>query len=264
MEIFKNKDFQNELDHNGYIVLNVLNEKEVIGFHQEYNLIQKDLEFNAGVHITMEHSSPNLAKEISNTLISKVKGYLNQTFENYKLFQGSFIAKEQSSTENKIHHHQDWSFVDESIGNNSYTLWIALCDITYEMGTIGVIPKSHLDFNNIRYSPIEKYKEYSKVLEYVKDKTVQKIELKAGQAVLWNHKLIHSSGINKSSKVRLNMTFAITSNTAQLKLFWMSPRTNEVTEFNVPDNFYSMNNSKKLYFYYHQNVYPQDAVEVIK
>ncbi len=262
MKILRNPVLQNFLNQNGYVVLDLFNEQNVQDFLDEYYSFEEKFQFSNGVHITMEHCSPDLSKMISDKLINLATDCFNNTFKDYKLFQGSFISKQQNSESNEIHHHQDWTFVDEQNGFESYTLWIALCDITKDMGTIGVIPKSHSDIKNIRYSPIEKYSFYSELLEYASQKSVEYIELKAGQAVLWNHRLVHSSSANNSGKVRINMTFAITSKDAQLKLFWLSPKTNKVVEFNVPDNFYSINNSSTLSAYFKNAEYPENAIEV--
>ncbi len=262
MNILKDAALQNFLDENGYVVLNLLSHPEVAVYVSDYEKLKQDLRFLNGVQISFEHPSSEVRSRISKQLIQKIQSNLNAVMQRYKLFQGSFISKAPATGNSAIPMHQDWTFVAEQNGFESYTLWIALCDITKEMGTVGVVPQSHKHLHQTRYSPNEKYVARYNLNEFSQGKEIGIFELNAGQALLWNHKLIHFSTPNVSDKERLNMTFGITGSDAPLKLFWLSPLTDKILEFDVPDDFYYRNNSAVLSAYYNSKTNPENMTPV--
>src|SRR5690606_39245624 len=102
----------------------------------------------------------------------------------------------------------------------SYTLWVGLTEITEEMGTTGVLEGSHRFLKRIRYTPDEIFHKQKKHQIQVTEDDFKIIPLKAGQAILWDHSLIHHSMPNHSERDRINISFGLTQESADLKLYW--------------------------------------------
>ncbi len=244
MRILKNERLQEHLDVQGYAVIDVIKPDRVAEVLAVFNRFKPQLPAVNGLHITLEHADEQVRTKVAEILMGMLSEDFSRVFQSYKVFQGSFIYKESGRDDNPVPLHQDWTFVDEPSGQESYTIWVALCDITDETGAVGVIPGSHRELDQIRYTPNEKYTGYEKIPAYASDRPVSYIWMKAGQALLWNHKLVHNSLPNISDVERRNASFCITGISAKLKSFWCSPEHGRVVDFDVPDDFYFTINSK--------------------
>jgi len=90
--------------------------------------------------------------------------------------------------------HQDYVY---NIGSeNSCTIWIPLQDVTQEDGALLVDPGSHNKgiFPNKKGIISEEY-----------EFNFQSVPLKLGQALIFNQKLVHQSGLNTSKKIRFSI-----------------------------------------------------------
>jgi len=244
--ILSSVGLQENLDNLGFAVIDLIAAGRIGDFLALFDRHRPGLPTVNGFHITMEHSAEAVRTAVSQELIDMACNELNHAFVNFKIFQSSFIIKESGRDDNEVPLHQDWTFVDEDAGHRSYTVWVALTDITHEMGTVGVISGSHRELKHVRYSPNDRYAYRDRMLAHAEGRQLDRIELKAGQALIWDHALIHASTPNRSGKERINLSFAMTDRDCGLRHCWLSPRTGLIEVFDVPDDFYGRNNSTTL------------------
>lgn len=265
MRILNSSILQQGLDGHGYAVLDFLAVERIPEFTGLLERHRSHLPTVNGFHITMEHATEAVRTTLSRELVSMTREEMIKAFTDFKVFQGSFIIKESGRDDNEVPLHQDWTFVNEGAGHRSYTLWVALTDIVHEMGTVGVISGSHRHINHLRYTPNDRYAYRDRMLAYADGKKLERIELKAGQALLWDHALIHASTPNRSGRERLNLSFAITGRECGLRHCWLSPESGLIEVFDVPDDFYGRNNSTTLREHYLKGTRPNGltAIEVI-
>lgn len=96
--------------------------------------------------------------------------------------------------------HQDWTVVDES-RFASYNLWIALTPTNPQNGTLGLIPGSHRWTNAVRGAGMENpWAVYTSRLARLGVEPC----LEPGQAIIYDHRLLHFSRPNRSP-VRRNV-----------------------------------------------------------
>lgn len=99
----------------------------------------------------------------------------------------------------KVPAHQDWHSMQGSL--NAVTVWIPLVDSTVEIGTLEVIPGSHLRGElKLKDKTVMEDSEYE-------DKDFVPIELEAGDALFMSAFLIHKSGNNTTNQIRLSSHF---------------------------------------------------------
>jgi ectoine hydroxylase-related dioxygenase (phytanoyl-CoA dioxygenase family) len=256
MHILKDEKLQEHLDIEGYAVFDALKPERVAEVLTVFDQFKSQLPAVNGLHITLEHAEEQVRTNVAETLMDMLSEDFSHVFQDHKVFQGSFIYKESGRDDNPVPLHQDWTFVDEPSGQESYTLWVALCDISEETGAVGVIPGSHRELDQIRYTPNEMYTGYEKIAPYAVERPVKYILLKAGQALLWNHKLVHNSLPNTSKTERRNASFCITGAAARLKNFFCSPKDGSVMDLHVPDDFYLTHNSKSFMESYNKEESP--------
>ena len=110
-----------------------------------------------------------------------------------------------NDTRNKTAWHQEMQFAR----NPGLVLWIPLVEITDDIGPLHILEKSHLDGeiiverNDIRdytTSRVSKCEISEKILEKYNEKA---IKINRGDALFFDHMLLHSSGDNTSKRIRL-------------------------------------------------------------
>jgi hypothetical protein len=112
--------------------------------------------------------------------------------------------------------HQDWNIVDESMFR-SFNVWIPLVDLNQENGAIMVMPGSHNWIDTYRHSSIPCA--FSQVHSLLLEK-MQTLYLKAGEALIYDHALIHASHENRSGEVRVACASGIKPKEAEMLFYW--------------------------------------------
>ena len=241
--IFKNEDHQSRFDQQGYLHLPLLEEEDVIElrtFYEQQGLKPKG---NYGFHISLDHDDPTKIPAISEKIISVIWPRAKDLFDHCKAFTSSFVIKEPGLS-NIVPPHQDWTFVDES-KFYSCTLWVALQDVNMENGALCILPGSKNFFNHIRASPSPQSRSpltdhFNDIFPYMK-----LIEMKAGEMLIFDNRLIHASPPNTSDKPRIAAGVGVTHEEAQLFHYFQIPNTNptELEGFKVDNHFfYNFNN----------------------
>ena len=94
--------------------------------------------------------------------------------------------------------HQDWSVVDDA-SERSYTLWLALTDVTPDSGPLEVLEGSHRRFPGPRGPGIPP----NFGPEGAVAPRFRPLPMPPGTAVVMDHALVHRSGPNRSAGTRL-------------------------------------------------------------
>ncbi|MBP6731228.1 MAG: phytanoyl-CoA dioxygenase family protein [Chitinophagales bacterium] len=229
--LLKTGKLQQDFEENGYVVVPLLDLTEV-------ELLQKIFNKHLGGHAIDSFTSTNIinskewriqvADEIKQILDSK----LNAVFENTKFWNPAFLIKPTGqNTEFKLH--QDWTFVDES-NYFSGNIWIPLADTNEANGTICVIPKSH--YKHVKTLRSHTIPEIFRGREDVIKHLSIPVNLKAGEAIIFQHSLVHYSPSNTTDKVRVAVSCGFNSRGATLLNYYKNSDT-EVTLYAMPDNF---------------------------
>jgi len=97
----------------------------------------------------------------------------------------------------KLGDHQDWRSSQGSL--DSVTIWFPYVDCNIELGSLEVIPGSHLnglyDCSEVNY--------YSKIKEgLINEADYTPVEMKKGDLLIFNSFLVHRSGTNSTHRIR--------------------------------------------------------------
>jgi len=113
-------------------------------------------------------------------------------------FMSAFLTKQAGSGE--LPAHLDWRLLDES-PNRTYGGWIALTDATGDHGVLGVVARSHhlVDFDRTPESPGHDWT--WQLVESGAERVL--IPAAAGDAVIYDHRLVHFSEPNRGAEERL-------------------------------------------------------------
>lgn len=112
----------------------------------------------------------------------------------------SFSSEKTAKNENywKVPAHQDWPSMQGSM--NSVTCWVALVDVSEDMGPLQVSPGSHLQ------GRLEHLDEGVPFLKEYQGEFVS-FPMSAGDMLIFNAFTVHRSGLNSSEKIRISAHF---------------------------------------------------------
>ncbi len=228
-KIFLDEIKNKELERQGFAVVSLLNQEEIddltIFFYQEHTKLP------AGMYATSHAADLSLRKAMNDKIQKVCKRAVKSTFGNVQTLGGTFMAKCKGEN-GSIHPHQDWSIVNEH-EFFSYNVWLPLVDTTEENGTLLILPKSHTLLKNTRGLNIP-----SSFESVVKDvwKYMQPINLKAGQALVYDHRMLHASGLNNTDIPRLVLVYGIIPENATMRLFF--GRNDSIEEYECSPEYY--------------------------
>lgn len=195
--IFKDDAHQRVYAENGFIVLPLLNAEEVDSFKEYYR--QYDMQPDqGGFYATMHHPDSAQKVRVSQWITKRISRALERYVEGYRPLFGNFIVKDGMNM-HEVGIHQDWTYVDET-SYRSFNVWTSLCDTHSENGGMYVLPKSHQVQMPIRYTPFEG-KIYETYRQEIKAASIP-VELKAGEAMIYDSALLHFSNKNRTASQR--------------------------------------------------------------
>jgi hypothetical protein len=242
--IFKNDQLQKQFDEKGFVKLSMLEKEEVENLRNYYIDQEFDNKIEAGFHISLDNQNEDLVKEVGSKIKDVLAPKTTALLKDCQIFTASYVIKEPG-LQNIVPPHQDWTFVDEN-EFCSATVWTALVDVSEQNGALGVIPGSHKIFNHKRSSPSPQSKSPLADHIFTLFPFVEVIEMKAGESLIFDNRLIHASPPNLSDQARIAVGIGITQSEAKLKHFYQKPSSGILEEYDVDQSFYTWFNNNRL------------------
>ena len=247
---------QEQFNKDGYVKMPLLNAAEVADLKEFYVSLKHEHIGKYGFHVSLDSKDEHYIKAVFKKLFSTLKPKLNPIFKDYKTFTASYVIKE-AGLQNIVPPHQDWSFVDEE-QFCSATVWIPLMDVNKSNGALGVIKGSHLLFNSPRNSPSPQSKSILSEHLFALFPYIDVIDMKAGEALIFDNRLIHASPPNTSSQTRIGVGIGITHANAQLLHYYELPGSNLVDVYNVDEAFFEKYNNARFSELYNNGEKPTE------
>lgn len=156
-------------------------------------------------------------------------------FESYRPVYGYFLVK-MPGEKGTVSVHQDWMLVDES-KFHGITVWIPLVDTTLENGSFQIVENSHKFLSQIRGS--NTHFPYRSDLDKVHQTFLTNINLKKGDALIFDHKLAHASLPNKTVLPRVAVGLVLLPQEAPFIHYYFNPqkKDKQLSLYEVDDNF---------------------------
>lgn len=214
MRVFKDDILEKEFRDQGYVLVNLLEDKEVRELQEFYSASPQEYQEK----YTTFASNDELYKRRVNDFLKKVIGEKAENFlsPNMKPFWGNYMYKAPSENTN-MPLHVDWQYVEEP-EFLSLNLWAPLVDTNSKNGALHVVPKSHHVVDFPRGIDLPRYYEHNE--QEIKDKYGKIILLKKGEAIIYDHRLLHYSLPNLSGESRLAVTLIYCPKEAETSIFY--------------------------------------------
>lgn len=237
--IFKDKKLQSELEENGFVVVPFLKEEELNAlcqFYRNEHHYQDPPNFIENIHMTSWCSDADYKRNITVGLSTVFQEASHRFFENFRRLNHVFIVK-KSGQQTTFKVHQDWNVVDET-KYQSVNVWVPLHDVDESAGALWVLKGSHRINRKIRGAGylFPEYGNYTNELE----KAAVSIKLKAGEAIVFYHSVIHGSPPNLSGKNREAACFTVIPKEAPLCIYFQ-PSMNDALEVHQPEDDFMFN-----------------------
>ena len=225
-KIFINPKLQSDIERDGYIIIrDFLDANEVenlIAAQDRLSLAPKDA-FHMSNWSKDTEKRTKIYQTIADTLHQKGEAYLHK----YKPVLGCFAVKPPCGETSEMDVHQDWALVDES-AYRSVSIWAALCDMDKSNGALEVWRGSHEIVTDPRGQNIPV--PFEAVKDGIKRHCFTGLELKAGDAVIFEHRLVHGSPPNNTQKARRAAVLALIPEEASLVHYFRKPEGGDTLE----------------------------------
>jgi ectoine hydroxylase-related dioxygenase (phytanoyl-CoA dioxygenase family) len=226
----RNSDLAAKLEKDGFVLVPFLNSTQVEQLKNIYSKIdvKTDQLFWSSSFLASNEQKRQISEEVGACLQSSV----GEILSDHKPLGSTFLTKFPGQY-SEMPIHQDWTVVDET-QYGSYTIWVALTDTTAENGALQVIPGSHRLSNALRSPslPVSFENLRTELRAYLK-----MLPMKAGEALIFNHALLHSSPANTSADPRVAVTFGFVPKEASLCMYYAA-ENGKVTKYNMPEDMF--------------------------
>ncbi|HHG85354.1 MAG TPA: hypothetical protein ENJ82_11465 [Bacteroidetes bacterium] len=208
--IFKDAKRNVELAEKGFVIFPFLSAEAVADLKAFYyaNHAVAPQGFYASAHVR----DTDFRKRMSMEIRRLIQQPLNENLDEFQALGGTFISKPGGAS-GILPPHADWNIVDER-EFRSYNLWIPLVDMVPENGAVQVLPFSHRWFDAVRGPDIPNplLPVTDEIWQYM-----QPLKMKAGEALLYDHRLIHASAVNETAEQRLACVFGLVPKGAEMR-----------------------------------------------
>jgi hypothetical protein len=228
MPVFYNNKSNDSLQKEGYVIVSLLEETE-LNLLENFFYSPDNKEFHEKF-TTYACNDSDYKKRVDSILKEIIGNKLKSIItEDMIPFWGNFMMKIPSENSN-MPLHTDWQYVDEK-KHVSLNVWTPFTDTNLENGALHVVPKSHLSCNYPRGINLPRYYEINEA--ETKRKFGKALFLKKGEAVIYDHRLLHYSFPNKSDKNRLAATLVYIPKETAVSIFHKDNSTQKTQIFEI-------------------------------
>ncbi|MCF8256205.1 MAG: phytanoyl-CoA dioxygenase family protein [Flavobacteriales bacterium] len=226
--ILSDPDLNRQLAEEGYVIVPWLTPEEVNALRNAYHRSGDGEQKNA--FTTFACSDEAYRTGVDASIKDAFSRSFNGFFTDYRPFWGNFFTKPAGAEAMPLH--ADLQYVDEP-EHISLNIWCPLVDTTEENGAFGVVPRSHLVTNQLRGVRLPQY--YAHHADDIRDRCGTVLQMKAGEAVIYDHRLLHYSLPNRSSHQRLAATLVAVPTEADVVHYFAEAEGSPFEEYRLND-----------------------------
>ena len=227
--IFHDKRLNKELKTKGFVKVKLGNDTMIEKLQNNYEDFTPKEYKNS--YTSFELPTKNLKKEIDISIKKILTPPLESLLSNYVGLWGNFMIKAPKSQNMELH--ADWSYVNEPDAI-SLNVWMPLQDTTIKNGTLWVVPYSHRIIKSIRGINLPRF--YFKQNDLFKGKYGIPVNCKKGEAIIYDHRLIHYSYPNFSKVKRHVATLIMVPKNESVFYYWFDKTNNIIEKYLVKES----------------------------
>ncbi len=233
-QILKDILLDQQLLGEGYVVIPFLNENEISDLTSYFR--ENHTNAPKGLYATAHVSDTEFRNKMNDKIYAVFQRANELAFGEEVLALGGTFMVKTPGPEGRLIPHQDWSIVDEN-EFRSFNIWVPLVDTNESNGGLQVLENSHtmVDVYRGPNTPSAFDQVYDEV--WPKMKT---LEVPAGHAVVYDHRLLHASEENKTTEDRLVVVYGIIPKKAEMRYYYVNGT--KVAEYKCHPDFFMYGN----------------------
>ncbi len=232
-KIFTEQKHELAFIKDGYFTIPLISNDEVVFLTKIFETVRpKD---SKNFYATIDIDDQSYRRQVHHSIDEKIGKKLADIFINYSPLVFNFIVK-LPGDDTEVFIHNDHTHVDEAYFQ-SVNIWIPLVDTNKENGMLYVLPGSQNFPNPPR--GFEMQYPYSQFHKAIKPYTIP-VPLKAGEAIVYNNKMLHRSEPNLGAKPRPAIITGMLPDEAQPMIYFKHKALpeNKVELFALDREFY--------------------------
>lgn len=188
----------------GFAIVDLLSADKVEALRAFYAAQHNLASENGGLFYSVYSNDLDYRKRVHEHIGALIRPELDAHLTDYKNVLNSFVIK-ASGPKSAFYVHQDTTALDE-YKHSALSIWIALQDTGPENGGMNIIPRTHWLLSPYRGVTIPF--PFKNIQEAVRS-FLQPVRLKAGQALVFDPRIIHDSSVNSSGEDRVAIVSGI-------------------------------------------------------
>ena len=211
-QLLQDIQLDKRLAEDGYVVIPFLTAEEtdtLVDFYYQNHSGEQE-----GIYATAHVADVDFRMRMNDFIKQIFARAIDHNFINHTALGGSFIAKGKGA-KGTLEPHQDWNIVDET-KFRSFNIWVPLVDLSDNNGVIKILPKSHSWLTTFRSANISSAFSTCNNLLW---KEMQPLYMKKGEALIYDHRLLHASGENKTAEIRLAAVYGIIPDESEMRYY---------------------------------------------
>lgn len=223
----------------GYSVFRVVSQSQVGRLLAGYEQVAVFIDETRDFWCTMFSDDMHHRRRVDEMIKEVIGPVLKEVFPGYRPLFANYMVKSPLS-DAMWPVHQDWTYVDEE-NHRSLAVWIPLQNVTMDNGPLCMVPGSHRIEVPVRGPGIRDAFEY--LHSDIAERYHQVVEMQVGEALVWDHGMVHFSLPNHSPEPRIAATVILVPQDAQVCHFWRPSGANghPVLKYAVDTDFYLRN-----------------------
>ncbi|HWB62931.1 MAG TPA: phytanoyl-CoA dioxygenase family protein [Chitinophagales bacterium] len=216
-KVLRDPELQEQFNRDGYVVVPFLTPEDIQKIKAVYDEFSNPSMDNA-FYISIMSRDAEYRKQIHQRISEIVWPRANYYLDDYRFINCSFAVKRAGmGAQSEFDIHSGITFTDEK-KFVSITIWSPLQDVGLENGCMYALKGSHKLYSEPRKSPAFK-SPFRNIKEYLKNKYITYLPMKAGEGFLFDHRLIHGSPPNNTNQVRIATLNALTPKESPILLY---------------------------------------------
>lgn len=221
------------LGRDGYFVLDFLEPDELYDVRRRINELGFGRNSIKRLRVSVTQDSTAKRNEIFSALSPVFREPVDRCLEAYRIMRVAIFDKPAWGRGIRVHQHAN--LVDET-RFRSLTIWIPLVATTSRMGTLNVVRGSHAFSGHVR-----SYDDYYCAFDGVSKRIIRKysrpLALQAGQAAVFDDRLIHWSSRNVTTRIRTAIQLELVPRESDMAIYYRVS-DNELLQYAIDEETY--------------------------
>lgn len=234
--LFQQPDLQRQLDQDGCVVVPFLEPDELKALREFYYGLHPDgmaPQMRDGIHMTIWCSDRPYKDAIREGLQRILGAASRRLYQDFRLVSPVFIVKRKGA-DTTFPIHQDWNVVDET-QHRAFNMWIPLHDVDESNGALWIVKGSHKFPNHVR-GPGYLFPRLYHLEGHIRP-MMEPMAMKAGNALIFYHRVIHGSPPNQSETPRVVVAMSVLPKEVPLHIYFQKDEASQLECYHPHDEF---------------------------